>query len=150
MIEQENDAGENIFLFKFYYDEWDEYDWENIIVSGIDINRREYPIVRSGGLPYYIEGRIPPKECGDLWRTFERLQIDYYDPFEMVMRSRGVSQHDNCYVGRTPNDKIDLWFYKCEGISKLGNVVPNLPCGNPDNDFHPIVNNNKGDYINVR
>lgn len=138
LIEQENDAGENMFLFKFYYDTFEERDWEDITVSGIDLTRKEEIIVRSGREPYFITGRIPPRCREDLDVTFKRLQIDYYDPFEMILRSRAISQHDWCYTGRTPTDFFDRHYYRDIAPLELKKVIPNLPCGNYENDFHPI------------
>lgn len=138
LIEQENDAGENMFLFNMYHDLWDEIDWKYLRLTGLDIQLKLKTYVRSGILPYFIECRIPPKNRGNIQVTFSRLQIDYYDPFEMIMRSRGICHHDFCYIGRTPTDFFDRHYYKDLKPFELSNVIPNLPCGNPENDFHSI------------
>ena len=94
--------------------------------------------IRSGGLPYFLECRIPPKNRSNIKSTYDRLQMNYYDPFEMVMRSRGISQHDFCYIGRTPTDFFDRHYYMDIAPLQLKEQLPNLPCGNPENDFHSI------------
>lgn len=139
IIEQENDAGENMFLYNINREGWNDFEKENVDVAGIDVKRESNPIIRSGGLPFFFAGRLPPKGRGNIGYTYRRLQIDYYDPFEMVMRSRGLSQHDYCYTGRTPTDFIDRNYYYNINPMAITDIVPNLPCGNPENEFHKII-----------
>ena len=133
IIEQQNDAGENMYLYIMYKDQWDDFEKEHITVSGIDVKRESNPIVRSGGLPCFFSQRLPPKGRDNIDVTYKRLQIDYYDPFEMIMRSRGFGNADFCYVGRTPIDFVDRIYYRSQNPQAMKEIIPNLPCGNPEN-----------------
>lgn len=137
-IEQSNDAGEIQYVFKFYYDVLTEGDIQRISFPGIDLEQRKDVYIRSGGIPYFVECSVVPKNRGDVKRWLRMHKMDYYDEFEYMLRSRAITSHTNCYLGRTKDDKIDLYKYKQWGSEYQLSHFPNMPCGNPENDYHKI------------
>lgn len=137
-IEQSNDAGEVQYVFKFYFDKLTAGDLQRINFPGIDLYTRKDLYSRSGEIPYYVECSVVPKNRGDVQRYLSSLKMDYYDPFECMLRSRAISNHTNCYLGRTKEDKIDLYKYKQWGSLYQLSHFPNMPCGNEENDYYKI------------
>lgn len=137
-FEQENDAGEVQYLFKIFQSNITEEEVYKICLPGIDLSLRLNEYVRSGGIPYFMECCTIPSNRGDLKRWLNNVALDYDDKFEFMLRTRAITHHSNCYLGRTATDKIDLNEYKKWGTYQKEHF-PNLPCGNYENDFHEIT-----------
>lgn len=136
-FEQENDAGEVQYLFKINNSVIADDEVDKICLPGIDLSFRLDEYVRSGGIPYFVECCTIPDGRGDLKRFLDLVEMDFNDKFEFMLRTRAVTHHSNCYLGRTPDDTIDLNKYKEWGEYQKTHF-PNLPCGNYENDFHEI------------
>ena len=136
LTEQENDAGETMYVYDIWQDKLTDDDRQNCVLSGIDWSLKEKQYVRSGGIPYFIDRCIPRKERSDYWEQLKRMQMDYFDPFEFLMRSRNLTNHCSCYVGRFATDFVDVGRAQHDG-SYLRSLLPNLN-EQPENVFHPI------------
>ena len=136
-IEQSNDNGDIQYLFKIYYNVLDSTDLKHIVIPGIDVEQMKDVYVRSGGSPVFITQSVVPKGRGDVNATLNHLQMKHYDPFEMMLRSRAITRYTNCYLGRTTTDFVDVKEYK-KYSDYFYSKYPNLPCGNFENDYHPI------------
>lgn len=136
-IEQENDAGEVQYLFRFYQDRITDWDLDHIAFPGIDMDLRKNEYVRSGGLPYYVECSTIQDGRGDLKRWLDRVHLDFNDKFEYMVRTRAITQKTNCYLGRNPEDKINLVEWKKWGEYQKSHF-PNMPIDD-SNEFHRIT-----------
>lgn len=104
LINQENDFGD--YQYKFVID-WSVItveDLDDIVLSGIDLHLRSKVYIRSNDVPYFVKRGVPQKERADSLEALQSMQMEYFDDFEYLMRSRGISHHTNCYVGRYPTD----------------------------------------------
>ena len=135
--EQSNDAGEIQYVWDMYWNVLDTMDITDIILPAIDLNRREFPYIRSGGVPYYVECSTVPEYRGDLPKILKDFGMDYYDRFELMLRSRAISNKSNCYLGRTRDDVFDYNTF-CKNLFRAMPGIPCYPCGNFENDYHPI------------
>lgn len=136
LVEQENDAGEVQYVYNIWQDKITDDDLHDIILSGIDLNLRQTRYVRSGGLPIFIDKCTPKRARYDYKRLIHRQHLDYYDPFEFMMRCRNMTHHSNCYVGRTPTDFCDF-KRAMKDSDYYSSLMPNLK-ETPENVFHPI------------
>lgn len=140
-IEQENDAGETQWLFKFYYDEITDWDLWHIEFPGIDVMLKKETFIRSGDIPFFVECSTIPDERDDLKFYLDSVKMDYYDKFEFMLRTRAITVHTNCYLGRTKDDKIERERYRHD-MEYRRKHHPNL-LFNPENEFHPIEGKQK-------
>lgn len=133
-IEQENDAGEFQFIFEIDRSKLSEDDLKEIILPGIDLNLPTSVYVRSYYLPYYVVAHTF-QDCRadkDFW--LRKHGMTHNDRFEYMMRSRAISCHTNCYLGRTPTDFID--YYRAQRDPEyLWSVIPNVE-EKPGNGWH--------------
>ncbi len=136
-IEQENDAGECQFLFVMDWNSLTEEDLDYVVVPGIDLEQHREVYVRSYEIPYFVECCTVPDGRGDLKRWLHRMGMDYNDKFEFMLRSRAITHHSNCYLGRTPTDFCDAVRVMSD-IEYSRRILPNL-AETPENIFHPII-----------
>lgn len=141
-IEQENDAGEIQYLFIFFWDRITEEDLRYIIVPGIDLEQKLSVYVRSYEIPYFVESATLQEQRGDLPLFLEAYQMDFYDRFEFMLRTRAVTHHSNCYLGRTVTDFYDADRWRVDPEFRKA-TLPNL-AEVPENVFHAISGDNYG------
>lgn len=135
LFEQENDAGECQYVYEIYQDKLSDELLEWIVLPGIDLTTRETVYVRSLETPYFIECSSPPRYRGDVKYWLNLMKLDYYDAFEFMMRSRAITHHTNCYLGRTATDFFDAWRARNDDAFYRKHS-PNL-AETPENVFHP-------------
>lgn len=137
-IEQENDAGEVQYVFVINWDVINEEDERFILIPGIDLTQHRKIYIRSYEEPYFVECNTMQTCRADLPIWLEGLQLTYYDKFEAMLRSRCISHHSNCYLARTPDDRIEnMYTFKAMEQMRLGNY-PNLN-EVPENVFHTVT-----------
>lgn len=97
--EESNDAGEKDWVIK--------PDWEAlktvspIQIAGIDMEMHLDEYVRTF-LPAFIEERVPPETREGLWDFLEHIGMNYYDPFDVMCKTKGICGCNNItveYVG---------------------------------------------------
>ncbi len=136
--EQCNDSDEVQYIFEIYQDKLSDRERACITIPGIDITTGERIHVRSYGLPYFLERCTPRKTREDTPEYLQSLQLDYIDPFECTVRSRAITHHSDCYVGRFPTDFID--FKRAQkDFTYYKSIIPNLD-EQPENVYHKIDN----------
>ena len=133
-IEQENDAGEFQFVFLVDKSVFTEEDLQEIVLPGIDLFQDRDVYVRSYEIPYFVECSVIPKGRGDLKEWMNYFKMDYYDPFVMMLRSRAITHHTNCYLGCAPDDFEDANRIKRD-VDYAKAVIPHLR-EEPENVFH--------------
>lgn len=138
LYEQENDSGERQYVFEIWNERIPDelLDW--IVLPGIDLEQRKSVYVRSGETPCLVEYSVPPRHRGinnentNMFLGF--MKMDYYDEFEYMLRSRCITHHTNCYMGRTETDFFDAIKAKRDRDFWDANL-PNL-AETPENVFH--------------
>lgn len=135
MFEQENDAGERQYVYEIYQDAISDELLYYIVLPGIDLTTRETVYIRSGETPYFVECSVPPRRRGDVKRFLGYMKMEYYDEFEYMLRSRAITHHTNCYLGRTPVDFFDNPYKAMMDRDFWFDNLPNLN-ETPENVFH--------------
>jgi hypothetical protein len=75
-------------------------------IPGIDIDLGKEEYIRRY-VPSFVEQRVISTKRPELWDVLNDLQLDSYDPFEIMCRSHGVCGDNHYYVSRTPDKVID-------------------------------------------
>lgn len=135
-IEQENDAGEVQYLFVIDWDSLTERDIQYISLPGIDLEQHLSVFIRSYDIPYFVQCSSISKSRGDLKFWLDMMHMTYYDRFEFMLRSRAITRHTQCYLGRTPIDFCDAQRVKFD-LEYGHREIPNL-AETSENSFHPI------------
>ena len=135
-IEQENDAGEVQYLFVMDWNVITDDLVEILTVPGIDLTLHSDVYIRSYQIPYFLERCVIQRGRGDFEYYQKLMQMDYVDEFEFMLRSRGITHHSNCYVGRTPTDFCDM-MRAMHDREYAASILPNLNVS-PENEFHAI------------
>lgn len=134
--EQANDAGETQYVFeidnKVLTDEILDY----IVLPGIGLEQRRDIYYRSYDEPYFVECSTIQNGRGDLKWYLNNVGMDYNDKFEFMLRTRAITHHTNCYLGRFPTDFIDAMRVRNDPVYAK-KVIPNLNF-QPENEFHKI------------
>ena len=137
LSEQENDAGEVQYVYKIRQDLISDEELKDIVLSGIDLSTRESEYIRSDGIPYFIGKCLPRRDRSNFKEQLALEKMDYYDPFEFLMRCRNITHHSNCYVGRSATDICDFGRAMVDSdyyASLLANTNEQ-----PENKFHAIA-----------
>ena len=133
-FEQENDAGERQYVYEIYQDKLTPEIRILITLPGIDLMTGESVYVRNTETPYFVECSVPPKFRPDAPIYLKSMGLEYYDEFEHMMRSRAITHHTNCYLGRTATDFFDAKrARRCKEFWDAN--LPNL-AESPENVFH--------------
>lgn len=136
--EQENDCGERQYVFEIWNNRLPDsmIDW--VVLPGIDLTQRHDVYVRSREVPVFVEYSVPPPHRGindsntKMFLGF--MKMDYYDEFEYMLRSRSITHHTNCYLGRTEDDVYDAIRAKNDREFAFA-TLPNLS-ETEENVFH--------------
>lgn len=136
--EQANDAGEYQFVFEIDNNVLTEEILDDIVLPGIDLTQRRDVYIRSYDIPYFVECSTIQDGRGDLKWYLSNMKMDYNDRFEYMLRSRAITHHTNCYLGRFPTDFEDAKRIM-DDPRYAKNVLPNLNVY-PENEWHDIDN----------
>lgn len=135
--EQENDCGERQYVYEVYQNRISHEIRRQLQLPGIDLTTKQDIYIRSYEIPYFVECSVPPRNRPDVKFWLDRVGLDYYDEFEFMLRTRAISQHTNCYLGRTSDDYFDVLRAKSDPDFWRANV-PNLD-EKPENVFHKAM-----------
>lgn len=110
-------SGEKISVAQIDYQEFDEENFQYVIspyweivdglpasvfqgIPGIDMELRLKDYYRVNYIPTFIAERTPPEAREDLWELLESVDLDYYDRFEWLLRTKMRAANDNLIVER--------------------------------------------------
>ena len=110
-------SGEKISVAQIDYQEFDEENFQYVIIPyweivdglpasvfqgipGIDMDLRLKDYYRVNYIPTFITERTPPENREDLWELLESVDLDYYDRFEWLLRTKMRAANDNLIVER--------------------------------------------------
>ena len=110
-------SGEKISVAQIDYQEFDEENFQYVIspyweivdglpasvfqgIPGIDMDLRLKDYYRVNYIPTFIAERTPPEAREDLWELLESVDLDYYDRFEWLLRTKMRAANDNLIVER--------------------------------------------------
>ena len=89
------------FIFSPYYDVIDiipkEAGFEGIQGLDLDLGKLKYERI---GIPTFVSERIPPKNREELYKELQAYNLEYYDPFELMVNSKNKYCGDNLKVRR--------------------------------------------------
>ena len=69
-------------------------------IPGIDMELRLKDYYRVNYIPTFIAERTPSENREDLWELLESVDLDYYDRFEWLLRTKMRAANDNLIVER--------------------------------------------------
>lgn len=134
--EQANDAGEYQFVFEIDQSVITDEMLDYMVLPGIGLEQRRSIYYRSYEIPYFVECSTIQDGRGDLQWYLNNVGMDYNDKFEFMLRTRAITHHTNCYLGRFPTDFADAKrIYDDPEYAKT--VIPNLNV-QPENEWHEI------------
>ena len=110
-------SGEKISVAQIDYQEFDEENFQYVIspyweivdglpasvfqgIPGIDMDLRLKDYYRVNYIPTFIAERTPSESREDLWELLESVNLDYYDRFEWLLRTKMRAANDNLIVER--------------------------------------------------
>lgn len=110
-------SGEKISVAQIDYQEFDEENFQYVIspyweivdglpasvfqgIPGIDMDLRLKDYYRVNYIPTFITERTPSESREDLWELLESVDLDYYDRFEWLLRTKMRAANDNLIVER--------------------------------------------------
>lgn len=110
-------SGEKISVAQIDYQEFDEENFQYVIspyweivdglpasvfqgIPGIDMELRLKDYYRVNYIPTFIAERTPSESREDLWELLESVDLDYYDRFEWLLRTKMRAANDNLIVER--------------------------------------------------
>ena len=110
-------SGEKISVAQIDYQEFDEENFQYVIspyweivdglpasvfqgIPGIDMDLRLKDYYRVNYIPTFIAERTPSESREDLWELLESVDLDYYDRFEWLLRTKMRAANDNLIVER--------------------------------------------------
>ena len=110
-------SGEKISVAQIDYQEFDEENFQYVIspyweivdglpasvfqgIPGIDMELRLKDYYRVNYIPTFIAERTPSESREDLWELLESVNLDYYDRFEWLLRTKMRAANDNLIVER--------------------------------------------------
>ena len=110
-------SGEKISVAQIDYQEFDEENFQYVIspyweivdglpasvfqgIPGIDMDLRLKDYYRVNYIPTFIAERTPSENREDLWELLESVDLDYYDRFEWLLRTKMRAANDNLIVER--------------------------------------------------
>ncbi len=92
------------YIFEPYYDVLDVF--PTLDIPGIDLSLREKEYYRSNLTPVFISERVMPKNRVNLQEELKEYNLDYYQPFLMILDSNKV------YGGDRLSLKSDAFYDK--------------------------------------
>ena len=115
-------SGEKISVAQIDYQEFDEENFQYVIspyweivdglppsvfqgIPGIDMELRLKDYYRVNYIPTFIAERTPSENREDLWELLESVNLDYYDRFEWLLRTKMRAANDNLIVERRRIEK---------------------------------------------
>ena len=105
ITEETNDALETDYVFKIYWDKWEEVGEPDIEGINTDLRLKEY--IRSGIIPQFISIRVPPDGREDIPDRMQRTGMTgEWDFWEYMIRNNGRCSSSVILVGRTPYENI--------------------------------------------
>ncbi len=113
LFEQKNDAEECQYVFDIWQDTISDEVLRYMALPGIGLEQRKSVYLRTDErLPYFIECSAPRNNRSDRFWFLQNMKMEYMgvgynDPFEYMIRSRAITQHTNCYLGRSKDDLFD-------------------------------------------
>ena len=131
-------SGEKISVAQIDYQEFDEENFQYVIspyweivdglpasvfqgIPGIDMDLRLKDYYRVNYIPTFITERTPPENREDLWELLESVDLDYYDRFEWLLRTKMRAANDNLIVERRRTNKTVVHF--------TSDIIANLQYG---------------------
>ena len=87
--EERNDAGETDWVIAPIWEEYDKY--PNSIAGTDKGTRKSEYIFGYGEIPGFINQRVPPKERENIREVLDEIGLDYYDIFEYMCRTHGIT-----------------------------------------------------------
>lgn len=110
-------SGEKISVAQIDYQEFDEENFQYVIspyweivdglpasvfqgIPGIDMDLRLKDYYRVNYIPTFIAERTPSENRENLWELLESVDLDYYDRFEWLLRTKMRAANDNLIVER--------------------------------------------------
>ena len=110
-------SGEKVSVAQIDYQEFDEENFQYVIspywdivdglpasvfqgIPGIDMDLRLKDYYRVNYVPTFIAERTPSESREDLWELLESVDLDYYDRFEWLLRTKMRAANDNLIVER--------------------------------------------------
>lgn len=100
-----NDACEDRYIFKFYWDVVDELGLEYDDVDGVNLSLRKDEYVRNF-TPAFITENVPPKRP-DSWRRAQAFGMTYWDIWDFMIR-----------IGQIANPNLSVELVNPEEITK--------------------------------
>ena len=85
----------------------------------MDLRLKDY--YRVNYIPTFIAGRTPSESREDLWELLESVDLDYYDRFEWLLRTKMRAANDNLIVERRRTNKTVVHF--------TSDIIANLQYG---------------------
>lgn len=124
-------SGEKISIAQIDFQEYDEENFQYVIspyweiidglpasvfqgIPGIDLELRLEKYYRVNYIPTFIAERTPSENREDLWELLEKVDLDYYDRFEWLLRTTMRSANDNLIVERRRQSQVEEEYY--EGV----------------------------------
>ena len=135
--EQGNDAGEYQYVFEIDNSVLTEDILDDIVLPGIDLTQRRDVYIRSYVMPYFVECSTIQDGREDLKEYLGFAHMDYNDRFEFMLRTRAITHHTNCYLGRFSTDFEDAKRIMDDPLGYAKQVLPNLNV-QPENEWHEI------------
>lgn len=134
-FEQENDAGERQYVYEIWQEKIKDV-VQDIVLPGIDLTAGQQVYVRNGEVPCFVEYSVPPlcRSEKNIRMYLGFMQMNYYDEFLYMLRSRYITQHTNCYLGVTEDDLFDAQRARRDREFWDANL-PNMKI-TPVNEFH--------------
>lgn len=110
-------SGERISIGQIDYQEFPEEEFQYVIspyweiidglpasifqgIPGIDMELRLKSYYRVNYVPVFITERTPSENREDLWELLKEVNLDYYDRFEWLLRTKLRAANDNLIVER--------------------------------------------------
>ena len=131
-------SGEKISVAQIDYQEFDEENFQYVIspyweivdglpasvfqgIPGIDMDLRLKDYYRVNYIPTFITERTPSENREDLWELLESVDLDYYDRFEWLLRTKMRAANDNLIVERRRTNETVVHF--------ISDIIANLQYG---------------------
>ncbi len=108
------------YCFEPYYDVLDAF--EDLEIPGIDLSLRQSAYYRSNITPTFVSERITPKNRVNLFEELKEQNLDYYQPFLLLLDSKRT------YGGDRLSLKSDSFYAKIlvdfEETSDVYKIIP--------------------------
>lgn len=108
---------------KFYIEIPDRVDSSQLPIVLALFYERGYRTISSYYSKQWVTDRIIPPDRQNIGQILKNAGLDYYDEFQLLIKSKGKCSQDSCYIEEIQEDALPKFFKERNG-HKVVEVVP--------------------------